>query len=133
MPRTRNTLQKTAILSAVRRAEHHPDAKWVYEQVSRDLPEISLGTVYRVLAGLSAEGLIREHPQPNGPALYDANTEEHFHVRCSRCGLIHDVPMDQLPEGFEEHLRRASGFARIEEFRLEVTGLCESCTGVARS
>jgi len=132
MARSRQTKQKAAVLAAVRRAPHHPDAKWVYEEVSREIPNISLGTVYRVLAALSAEGLIRECRQADGPSLYDANTHEHLHIRCTRCGRIEDVPPVQLPDELLEAVRKASAFAKVEEVRLEFGGICPSCAGIVQ-
>lgn len=115
------------MLAAVKDATHHPDAKWVYERVRREIPNVSLGTVYRALASLSAEGLIREYRQANGPSLYDSNTAEHLHIRCSRCDRIEDVPLVSLPDEILERVRLASAFASVDEVRLEFGGVCASC------
>lgn len=128
MARTRNTAQKAAVLAAVTRAPHHPDATWVYEQVRREIPEISLGTVYRALAALCAEGKIREHPQPEGPDLYDANTADHFHVRCLRCGHLCDVAAAALPASLLQAVREASGFAAVTGLQVEFQGICPRCS-----
>lgn len=133
MAKFRNTKQKAAVLAAVRRAPHHPDARWVYEEVSREIPGISLGTVYRALASLTAEGVIREYPQADGPALYDANLEDHSHLRCRRCGRIVDVPTVELPAEALEAIRRASGFARVDQVFLEFGGICDACAQAAGS
>lgn len=125
--RTRNTRQKAAVLAAVRSADHHPDAKWVYEKVSEEIPNISLGTVYRVLAALSAEGVIREYRRADGPSLYDPNTEDHCHIHCIRCGRIEDVPPVELPDRELEAVLQASSFAQIERVRLEFHGICSAC------
>ncbi len=132
MARPRNTKQKAAVLAAVKGANHHPDAKWVYGVVSREIPDISLGTVYRALASLSAEGLIKEYQQADGPSLYDPNTEEHFHIRCSSCGRIQDVPPVTLPNEMFEAIRQASEFARVDQFRLEFGGICAICAEETR-
>ena len=121
------TRQKAAVLAAVKRAKHHPDAKWVYAQVSRQIPDISLGTVYRALASLTAEGLIKEFRQVDGPALYDANTDEHVHLRCRRCGRIENVPPVRLPQDLLEAVREAGRFATVDEVRLEFDGICGRC------
>ncbi|OUN00484.1 MAG: hypothetical protein BAA04_08270 [Firmicutes bacterium ZCTH02-B6] len=127
MTKFRNTKQKAAVLAAVRRAHHHPDARWVYEEVRREIPGISLGTVYRALASLTAEGLIREYPQAEGPALYDANLDDHSHLRCRRCGRIVDVPTVELPPESLEAIRRVGGFARVDQVFLEFGGICDRC------
>lgn len=127
MARARWTKQKAAVLAAVRGAQHHPDARWVYDEVSRKIPNISLGTVYRVLASLSAEGLIREVPQAGGPSLYDGNTEEHLHIRCTRCGRLEDIPLVPFPDEWMESVRQLSAFARVDRVRMEFSGVCASC------
>lgn len=127
MARTRSTVQRAAVLSAIRRADHHPDATWVYWQVSRELPAISLGTVYRLLATLCREGEIREYPQAGGPTLYDVNTQDHFHVRCDICHRIFDVPLSALPSDLEERARSASQFDEISTMRIEFFGRCRDC------
>lgn len=127
MARPRNTRQRAAVLAAVRGAKHHPDAKWVYQQVSREIPDISLGTVYRALAALSSEGLVTEYRQSDGPSLYDPNTDAHYHIRCRQCGHIRDVPLVKLPAGTLESIRRASEFAKVDDVRLEFGGICRDC------
>ncbi len=128
MAKTRNTRQKAAVLAAVKRAKHHPDAKWVYEQVSREIPNISLGTVYRALASLSAEGLIREYRQADGPALYDPNIDDHLHIHCSVCGRIEDVPPVEHPSRtcWKAYAARAPSRRSIE-FTWSFDGLCSAC------
>lgn len=133
MAKTRNTKQKAAVLAAVRRAPHHPDARWIYNEVSREIPGISLGTVYRALASLCAEGLIREYRQADGPALYDANVHDHSHIRCRRCGRIADVPTVGLPEEILDAIRRASGFARVDQVFVEFGGICTECASETRA
>lgn len=115
------------MLAAVKSAKHHPDAKWVYEQVSREIPNISLGTVYRALASLSSEGQIQEYRQTNGPSLYDSNIEDHLHVHCSSCGRIEDVPPVQLSGDVLERVRQSSAFVRVDRVRLEFYGICSAC------
>lgn len=127
MVRHRRTIQRDAVLAAVKQADHHPDAKWVFGEVSRTIPDISLGTVYRALASLIEEGLIREYRQVDGPVLYDPNTEAHDHIRCRRCDHIEDIPTVELPSEMIERVRRASGFMRVDRVRLEFGGLCSRC------
>ena len=54
----RNTKQKDLILKIINNSCTHPNANEVYEKAREELPNISLGTVYRNLADLlkSVEG-----------------------------------------------------------------------------
>ena len=52
------TRQRMVILDELRKVSSHPTADEVYEMVRKNLPRISLGTVYRNLEILSVMGLI---------------------------------------------------------------------------
>ncbi|HDR05264.1 MAG TPA: transcriptional repressor, partial [Candidatus Marinimicrobia bacterium] len=45
----RNTAQRTIILETLQKAKSHPSVEWLYNEVRKVLPHISLGTVYRNL------------------------------------------------------------------------------------
>ena len=122
----RLTPQRRAVLEAVRQAPIHPDACWVYDQVRRRLPNISLGTVYRSLAVLEDEGLIQELPQAGGPTRYDVNVEGHQHVVCSQCGRVADVDIGELSD-LRHMAARSTGFAEVVGERLEFYGRCSAC------
>ena len=117
-------------MDAVQRAPIHPDACWVYDQVRRRLPNISLGTVYRSLDVLEDAGLIQELPQAGGPTRYDANVEAHQHVVCSQCGRVADVEVDDLT-AVREMVARKAGFAEVVAERMEFYGRCARCGGKA--
>ena len=56
----RKSKQKQAVLRVLNRTTSHPTAKWIYEEVRQEIPDISLGTVYRNLKLLKCEGKILE-------------------------------------------------------------------------
>ena len=124
----RLTPQRRAVLEAVQQAPIHPDACWVYDQVRRRLPNISLGTVYRSLAVLEDAGLIQELPQASAPTRYDANVDAHQHVVCSQCGRVADVEVGDLNE-LRQVVARSAGFAEVLGERLEFYGRCSACAG----
>ena len=53
------------------------------------LPRVSLGTVYRNLRLLVAQGLVKELRTPH--TRFDGNLSEHHHFTCLACGRISDV------------------------------------------
>lgn len=87
----RYSRQREEILRVVRETESHPTADWVYEQVRKVLPHISLGTVYRNLNLLADEGLIQRVILDDGIVRFDGNTNEHHHFICTKTGKIYDV------------------------------------------
>lgn len=101
MPETREKVagqrysrQREEVLRVVRNADSHPTADWVYEQVRKTLPHVSLGTVYRNLNLLADEGLIQRVILDDGVVRYDGNTHAHHHFICSKTGKIYDVEFE---------------------------------------
>src|SRR2546428_7901699 len=78
------------VLGVVRGSGAHPTAEAVHQMVRCRLPRVSLGTVYRNLRLLVAQGLVKELPGPH--ARFDCNLSEHHHFTCLACGRIPDVP-----------------------------------------
>ncbi len=84
-------MQRRVILDVVRATDTHPTAGFVFERVRRRLPPVSLGTVYRNLRRLAAEGLLQERLEVTG-LRYDPNVEPRDHFTCVACGRIFDFP-----------------------------------------
>ncbi len=120
----RMTRQRRIILEELERQGNHPTADEIYEAVRRELPRISLGTVYRNLQTLVEDGAISSLRE-GGRMRFDGNALEHYHVRCLNCGRLEDVPVEEVDEPAVE-LERRSGY-RILAYRLEFTGLCPGC------
>jgi Fur family ferric uptake transcriptional regulator len=120
----RSTRQRRLVLEAVMATDTHPTAEWVYQSVRRALPRISLGTVYRNLQVLVAEGRLKSFTR-DGRARYDGDLSAHDHFSCDHCGLLVDIPRSDEALPAERRLK-ARGFAvagRILEFH----GLCRAC------
>ncbi len=120
----RVTKQREVMLEELRRLTSHPTADELYALVRRQLPHVSLGTVYRNLDVLSRQGLIQKMAVSGGQTRYDGNVERHDHVRCVRCGRVLDIPLApvstvRLPEA-------PPGFV-ISGYSLEFLGLCREC------
>ena len=47
---TKRFRKREAILACLRDTTAHPSAEWVYEQLKPQIPDLSLGTVYRNLS-----------------------------------------------------------------------------------
>jgi Fur family transcriptional regulator, peroxide stress response regulator len=121
----RQSRQRTLVLEIVRSTMDHPTAEWVFRQARRRLPRISLGTVYRNLKRLVAEGSIREIHAGGHPARFDGNTGKHYHIRCVGCGRVNDLPMS-VDAGLEEEAARATNY-QIVGHHVEIHGLCPLC------
>ncbi len=121
----RMTYQRRVILEQLRRVRSHPTADEVYEMVRRRVPRISLGTVYRNLEILSECGLIQRLDLGITQKRFDGNAENHYHLRCTRCGRVDDAPIERLVD-IEEDLRSVSDYEIIGHW-LEFLGVCPRC------
>jgi Fur family ferric uptake transcriptional regulator len=122
----RMTPQRRVILELLRRNDIHPSADTLYEMVRKELPHISLGTVYRNLEILTALGKIQTLELSGSQKRYDAVTQKHYHIRCVVCDRVDNAPIAPL-SSLENELYGATVFTIIGH-RLEFTGLCPECS-----
>jgi len=126
----RFTRQRAAVYEHLASARNHPTAEDLYLAVQRRMPHISLATVYKALEALIDARLAAKLVGEAGPARYDCRRDDHYHMRCTRSGEVHDMPvaydpqlLDKLDPQLIETLR-SQGF-HITSYRLEVQGFFE--------
>jgi len=124
--KTRLTKQRRVILEVLRAHNIHPTADVLYEMVRRQLPRISLGTVYRNLEILTALGNIQTLELSGSQKRYDGIAQKHYHIRCVNCDRIEDAPIAPL-NTLENDLYGSTVFT-IMGHRLEFIGLCPECS-----
>lgn len=122
---TRKSKQKETILRIMKSTDSHPTADWVYERVKEEIPNISLGTVYRDLKLLKQEGGISEVGFVDTLSRFDGNTQNHYHFRCQQCSRIFDVD-EPVNEEIDKKVAQTMGF-KIFHHKLEFYGLCQRC------
>ena len=125
MEKIRITHQREVILDELRSVTTHPTADELYEMVRQRLPRISLATVYRNLEWLSEQGIIQKIEVGGRQKRFDANTDLHYHIRCTVCGRVADAELGPI-EKPEKRLRDTHGF-KITGHRLEFFGICPDC------
>ncbi|HEX7251840.1 MAG TPA: transcriptional repressor [Thermoanaerobaculia bacterium] len=123
-PLRRDTRQRRLVYAAVAGSRADPTAEWVHQQVRRQLPRISLGTVYRNLQLLVSEGRLRAWTRGRS-VRFDADLKAHDHFVCESCGLL--VDLDRAPEApSTEKTLKTRGYL-VRERILEFVGLCRNC------
>ncbi len=121
----RLTKQKTAILEILRSVDTHPTAEWIYQEARKEIPGLSLGTVYRNLNQLRDNGEILELNYGSSQSRFDGTAENHYHFRCTQCGRIWDLPIPVI-KTIESKAKVLKNF-QIDGHRLEFYGTCEEC------
>ena len=123
MPRM--TEQRRVILEELRQLKSHPTADDVHALVRQRLPRVSLGTIYRNLEMLSQVGTIQKLDATGGQRRYDAKVEQHYHIRCTHCGRMDDVPLEPVIE--LEHALHDQCHYEVTGHWVEFSGVCPDC------
>lgn len=118
------TPQRIAIYRALVESEDHPTPEMLYRTVSKEMPSLSLATIYKTLDALASVGLIRSVSIDSDKRRYDANDAAHHHLVCSACGRIRDYYSNEFDALVPTH--PVLGFAP-QGISVNITGLCEDC------
>lgn len=117
--------QREAIKEFLAARTDHPTADTVYMNIRRDFPNISLGTVYRNLSLLASLGEITKMTLGDGADHFDWNTAPHYHVVCTECGCITDLPMEIVKDMNDLAARYYDG--EIDGHNVYFYGKCAAC------
>ena len=121
----RMTKQRRTILWALEMDESHPTADEVYERVRRELPRISLGTVYRNLDVMSEQGIIKKLEFGGSQSRWDGDPHQHYHIRCICCDRVDNVQYE--PGSQLETAVATPANYRVVGYHLEFVGMCAEC------
>ena len=126
IPRTgKMTHRREVILEELRQLESHPTVEDVFMCVRRRLPKISMATIYRHLEVLSQMGVIRKLESRGVQRRFDATADQHYHIRCTRCERVDDVPWEPVVE-LEQALHDRCHY-QVTGHWIEFSGICPEC------
>jgi len=126
--KSRMTCQRLKIIEYLRKVKKHPTAEMVYKEVLKELPTITLATVYRNLNLLAEKGEITRF-KVNEVYRFDGETCEHQHAICKGCGNIIDINDMEITE-FAMNKIRSSEF-KADCVNIIYRGYCKECKRVA--
>ena len=117
----RFTPQREKVYSVLLDKRDHPTAEEVFLRAKRQMPDISLATVYNCLDALVQCGLVRQVTLDRGATHFCPNMSEHCHFYCDSCKGVFDIGLPHesglpLPKGF-----------KAERFDIAVHGRCPAC------
>jgi Fur family peroxide stress response transcriptional regulator len=106
----RATRQRELIYGIITDQPDHPTADEVFARAKRDMPSISLATVYNCLDTLVQCNLVKQVNFERQSTRYCPNLHEHAHFHDEATGRVYDVDLDArtlaqlkaiLPAGYE--------------------------------
>jgi Fur family peroxide stress response transcriptional regulator len=121
----RVTRQREAILKILSNTISHPTADQIYDEVRKEIPNISKGTVYRNLQVLREGGFISELNLNGTLSRFEVKQESHYHFRCEKCGRVFDLD-EPVDRELDEKISKQTGF-RVSHHQTEFRGLCKDC------
>lgn len=117
--------QREALLTLLKSTHSHPTADWLYQELKKDFPNISLGTVYRNLGVLSENGDIAALNIKSDKEHFDGLTHEHYHFVCNKCGFVSDINLP-VPSDWDKSIERQIG-AQVDRHSFVFYGTCSKC------
>ena len=118
----RCTAQRRTVYEYLDANRVHPDVETVWTHARERIPDISLDSVYRILADFCEGGIVRRL-EGGRSFRYDINTRPHEHFACTVCGQLFDVPL--LDE--KQIIARCRFIGKATSFELAVRGVCNRC------
>lgn len=117
------TPQRVAIFEAVYKLRNHPTADNVVEYIKKKHPNISVGTVYKVLDSLVVYNLIRKVKSEEDVMRYDAKMNQHHHLYCAETERIEDFEDAELDRLIMQYFnkKKIKGFS-VKDISLQITG-----------
>jgi Fe2+ or Zn2+ uptake regulation protein len=120
------THQLAVIYDSLMSFSGHPSPEEVFAEVRRQIPSISLATVYKTLHAFIESGLLRELSLHHGSLRVDTGLHPHHHLVCTGCKSVFDLDeaglkpaklIGKVPKGF-----------RVQRMSVEIHGLCAECS-----
>ena len=97
-------------------------------------PELAQSSVYRNLVVLEEAGVVHRVVGTDDFARWELTEDlagHHHHLICASCGRVEDVPasagLERSVAAAAAAITRSTGF-RTEHHRLDLVGVCESCS-----
>ena len=123
---TKQFRKRNAILAYLQSTTTHPSAEMVFAGLKPQIPDLSLGTVYRNLNLFRKQGLASCVATVGGVERFDGNVDPHVHFICSECDAVIDLMDMQIPVTLKNAAESCSG-GQVADCRLSFTGQCKTC------
>ena len=129
---TKNFRKRNAILHCLQERTDHPSAEMIFNTLKPEIPDLSIGTVYRNLTIFRQQGVATCIATVGGVERFDGNVSEHVHFICNECGSVIDLHQLATPETLRAEAASCVG-GRVDACQLSFTGVCKECLSNQKS
>lgn len=123
----RYSKQRESIYRILQDDTSHPTVETIYHNIRKEIPDISLGTVYRNLNFLAKSNRIHKLDFGDGSVHFDFQMKPHFHLFCEKCHQIYDIYCDE--ENIQAFLQiiQQNNHIQINHTDILFYGICHDC------
>ena len=122
--RLKVTPQRIAILNELQNSGHSC-IESIFNNIKKQVPSISLATVYKNIITLNNNDVIRSVQTDNQKQQYEVNVKPHIHLFCNICGKLEDFNIDT--SSFTSLCELKSGYRDIYDTSIMLRGKCAKC------
>lgn len=118
------SMQRIAIMEYLMEHRTHPSADEIYTELSSSMPTLSKTTVYNTLKLFAEQGAALMLTIDDRNANFDADTSQHAHFLCKKCGKIFDLSLSheaKVVEGLQMDGHE------VLEMHYYYKGICKKC------
>jgi Fur family transcriptional regulator, peroxide stress response regulator len=117
------TPQRVAIFEAMTRLANHPTAEDIIAFIKKNHPNVSVGTVYKVLDTFVDHNLLIRVKTEKDVMRYDHCISNHHHLYCAETERIEDYHDEKLTELIDNYFKKnkIANFT-IQDVKLQLTG-----------
>ena len=124
----RPSIQRIAVYAYLYENRIHPDVETVYNKLNPIYPTLSKTTVYNTLKLFEEKHIVQSIKIEDDKLRFDAEMKNHIHFKCSKCGRIYDIFLDEKTSKELEDVSNAlpEGFSS-DKFQTNIWGICNNC------
>ena len=117
------TPQRVAIFDAILELDNHPTADDIIAFIKKNHPNISIGTVYKVLDTFVENNLLKKVKTEKDSMRYDPHVSNHHHLYCAETERIEGFEDEKLNELISSHFKKYTikNF-KLQDIKLQITG-----------
>ena len=122
------TKQKDIILDSIKKQKHEFTIKDIYRSIK---DKVGLTTIYRLVDKLVEEKRLNKTISSDNITYYqyleECNEENHFYLKCDKCGNLTHVDCDCIEE-LTNHIFKDHKFKPSKD-HIIIEGICNKCIG----
>lgn len=117
------SVQRIAIMKYLCEHATHPTVENIFNDLHEQIPTLSRTTIYNTLKLFSEKKAVLTITIEEKNVHYDGDTKPHSHFRCTDCGKIFDLPLNENINFTNENFDKFT----IEETHVYHKGICPNC------